>query len=217
MRFLERIARRPAAALSVALMLAVLLQVIGHDRWLALATHVLLPFTLILWSIACSRSFHPATLVARPDVPPFVRAAIEAFVAPRAVLTFRTWSPVLDVDACVAVCGDRVATLALPNPGSSVDVHPPWCDDPGHPDYNREEKPAEEAAPAPAAKPEPAEPPAPRKTAPAAAEAAPAPRAEPAPRPSPAPASTPTRGAVGRSDRAGAPERRRPTPTASCW
>lgn len=71
------VARRRVVVLTVAVVTAVVLQVLfrtienDHAWQLRLAATVLLPFALLLWSVAYARSFHPARLVARPEVPAF--------------------------------------------------------------------------------------------------------------------------------------------------
>jgi hypothetical protein len=74
---LGRAARWPLVTSAVALVSAAVLQTVrqvtdfGHTWLFSLAVGVVLPFALILWSASFARSYHPATLVARPSVPAF--------------------------------------------------------------------------------------------------------------------------------------------------
>jgi hypothetical protein len=75
--FLGWVARRRVAVLAVALVTAVVLQVLlrtienDHARLFSLAVGILPPLALGVWSVVLARSFHPAKLVARPEVPAF--------------------------------------------------------------------------------------------------------------------------------------------------
>ncbi len=71
------VARRRVAVLIAAMVTAVVTQVLlqttenDHAWQVGLAVGFLLPMVLCLWSAVCARSYHPAKLVARPEVPAF--------------------------------------------------------------------------------------------------------------------------------------------------
>jgi hypothetical protein len=87
------VARRRVVVLTAAVVIAVVLRVLlqttenDHAWRLILAVGFLLPMALVLWSAVCARSFHPARLVARPEVPAFDVPANPAVVLGVAGLT----------------------------------------------------------------------------------------------------------------------------------
>jgi hypothetical protein len=92
--FLEWVARRRMGVLTMALVTAVVLQVLvqtlenDHAWKISLSVNILLPFALLLGSAVSARSYHPAKLAARPAVPAFDVPANPGVVLGTAGYTF---------------------------------------------------------------------------------------------------------------------------------